>query len=142
VEISRSNRKSEIIQAMTSSKKVLLSTIAKYGFEILQESMKGLADDIYNGAKLTPSDIIKVAGVITEMDKIIRLDDGGFESDEFQINEKHNIKTDLHADSLDVIELIMFFERDYTIAINDDEVELIQTVEDLINTIHLKTGAH
>lgn len=42
---------------------------------------------------------------------------------------------DLGADSLDVVELIMEFEKEFNLAIPDIEAEKIKTVEDAINFV-------
>ena len=42
---------------------------------------------------------------------------------------------DLGADSLDTVELIMEFEKEFNIAIPDDQAENIQTVGDAISYI-------
>ena len=41
----------------------------------------------------------------------------------------------LGADSLDTVELIMEFEKEFGISIPDDKAETIQTVQDAINYI-------
>lgn len=40
---------------------------------------------------------------------------------------------DLGADSLDIVELIMEFEREFNISIPDDKAESIHTVRDALN---------
>jgi len=42
---------------------------------------------------------------------------------------------DLKADSLDIVELIMAFEDEFLIKIDDDVLENIQTVQDILNAI-------
>lgn len=46
--------------------------------------------------------------------------------------------TDLGADSLDVVELIMEFEKEFNLVINDDEAENITTVRGAIEYIEKK----
>ncbi|NLO97151.1 MAG: acyl carrier protein [Peptococcaceae bacterium] len=41
----------------------------------------------------------------------------------------------LNADSLDIVELIMALEEEFNIDIADEEVENIQTVNDIVNYI-------
>lgn len=48
---------------------------------------------------------------------------------------------DLSFDSLDVIELVMEFEKEFGIAIPDYEIEKIATVRDSINLIEKKISA-
>lgn len=52
-----------------------------------------------------------------------------FKPDEFE--ESSNLKDDLGADSLDMIEIVIASERDLGIVLSDEEVEKIQTVGDL-----------
>ncbi|HEY5555723.1 acyl carrier protein [Acetobacterium sp.] len=46
-----------------------------------------------------------------------------------------SIIDDLKADSLDVVELVMAFEDEFEIKIDDDVLEKIQTVEDVLDAI-------
>ena len=48
--------------------------------------------------------------------------------------------TDLNADSLDIVELVMAIEKEFDIEIPDDEAEKIRTVQDAIDYIvaHVK----
>jgi acyl carrier protein len=55
--------------------------------------------------------------------------------DEKAITDGANFTTDLGADSLDTVELIMEFEKEFNIAIPDDQAEKIQTVGAAINYI-------
>ena len=48
--------------------------------------------------------------------------------DESEVNPEANFTTDLGADSLDTVELIMEFEKTFDISIPDEEAEKIQTV--------------
>ncbi len=52
-----------------------------------------------------------------------------------------SIVDDLKADSLDVVEIIMCLEEEFTIDIPDDEGEKIKTVQDIINHVDSKTKA-
>ena len=45
---------------------------------------------------------------------------------------------DLGADSLDIVELVMAIEKDFSIEIPDDDAEKISTVQDAIDYIHNK----
>ncbi len=53
--------------------------------------------------------------------------------DEAEITDNANFKKDLGADSIDLVELIMEFEREFGISIPDEQAEGIQTVADAIN---------
>ena len=52
--------------------------------------------------------------------------------DENQVTETAVFTTDLGADSLDTVELIMEFEKEFGITIPDDQAEKIGTVGDAI----------
>ena len=55
--------------------------------------------------------------------------------DEGQVTETAAFTTDLGADSLDTVDLIMEFEKEFGIKIPDEEAEKIQTVGDAIKYI-------
>jgi acyl carrier protein len=48
--------------------------------------------------------------------------------DESEVTTEANFTNDLGADSLDTVELIMEFEKEFDISIPDEEAEKIQTV--------------
>jgi len=52
--------------------------------------------------------------------------------EESEVTNEANFTNDLGADSLDTVELIMEFEKEFNIAIPDDQAENIQTVGDAI----------
>tara|TARA_B100000287_G_scaffold327370_1_gene311804 strand:+ start:43 stop:279 length:237 start_codon:yes stop_codon:yes gene_type:complete len=54
------------------------------------------------------------------------------------VSPEASFSDDLGADSLDVVELIMEFEKEFDIEISDDEAEKIATVQDAINYIEGK----
>ena len=43
---------------------------------------------------------------------------------------------DLGADSLDLVELIMAMEEEFSVEISDEDAEKIQTVQDVVNYIN------
>jgi len=55
--------------------------------------------------------------------------------DEKEVTESASFTNDLGADSLDTVELIMEFEKEFNIAIPDDQAEKIGTVGDAISYI-------
>lgn len=58
--------------------------------------------------------------------------------EESEITPAASFTNDLGADSLDTVELIMEFEKEFNIAIPDDEAENIQTVGDAITYLEDK----
>ena len=52
--------------------------------------------------------------------------------EETEINNEASFTNDLGADSLDTVELIMEFEKEFNISIPDDQAENIATVGDAI----------
>lgn len=55
--------------------------------------------------------------------------------DAAQVTEEARFTNDLGADSLDTVELIMEFEKEFNISIPDDQAEKISTVGDAIKHI-------
>jgi acyl carrier protein len=55
--------------------------------------------------------------------------------DEKEVTPEASFTNDLGADSLDTVELIMEFEKEFNIAIPDDQAEKISTVGDAISYI-------
>jgi acyl carrier protein len=47
---------------------------------------------------------------------------------------------DLGADSLDTVELVMAFEKEFDIDIPDEDAEKLRTVGDAMNYLHEKIG--
>ncbi len=52
-----------------------------------------------------------------------------------QVTETANFASDLNADSLDVVEMVMALEESFDIEIPDDDAEKIQTVKDAVSYI-------
>ena len=55
--------------------------------------------------------------------------------DEAEVTTEAKFTTDLGADSLDTVELIMEFEKEFEIAIPDEQAENIQTVGQAVKFI-------
>ena len=55
--------------------------------------------------------------------------------DESEVTNEANFINDLGADSLDTVELIMEFEKEFNIQIPDDKAEAIATVGDAVSFI-------
>ncbi|MBQ0137369.1 MAG: acyl carrier protein, partial [Bacteroidales bacterium] len=52
--------------------------------------------------------------------------------DEAQVTMEASFSADLNADSLDTVELIMEFEKEFNITIPDEETQKITTVGDAV----------
>ena len=61
--------------------------------------------------------------------------DEGINIDEKEVTPTASFTNDLGADSLDTVELIMEFEKEFNIAIPDEQAEKISTVGDAISYI-------
>ncbi len=59
--------------------------------------------------------------------------------DETEVTENAEFTKDLGADSLDTVELIMEFEKEFGITIPDDQAEKISTVQNAIEYIAANT---
>ncbi len=58
--------------------------------------------------------------------------------DESEVVADANFTNDLGADSLDTVELIMEFEKDFDLSIPDEDAETIATVSDAVKYIQEK----
>ena len=58
---------------------------------------------------------------------------------ESEITSEASFTDDLGADSLDTVELIMEFEKEFDVTISDEDAERIQTVGDAISYLSEKT---
>lgn len=59
---------------------------------------------------------------------------------EDQVTNDAKFIEDLHADSLDIVELIMALEEEFDAEIPDEEAENLKTVGDVIDYIEKKTA--
>ena len=73
-----------------------------------------------------------MSDIATKVKKII-VDKLGV--DEGEVTTEASFTNDLGADSLDTVELIMEFEKEFNIGIPDDQAETIGTVGDAIKYI-------
>lgn len=55
-----------------------------------------------------------------------------------EITEDKDIKVDLGADSLDIVEMVMAFEEEFAISLPEEEAVNIKTVGDIIKLIESK----
>lgn len=60
--------------------------------------------------------------------------------DEDDITNDASFTNDLGADSLDTVELIMEFEKEFDLTIPDEEAEKIATVGDAVSYLEEKAG--
>ncbi len=60
--------------------------------------------------------------------------------DESEVTGEASFTNDLGADSLDTVELIMEFEKEFNIAIPDDQAEKIGTVAQAVDYINSNAG--
>ncbi len=70
---------------------------------------------------------------ITEKVTEVIIDKLGVESN--QVTMEARFTTDLGADSLDVVELLMDFEKEFSISIPDEQAEKIETVGQAVEYI-------
>jgi acyl carrier protein len=76
---------------------------------------------------------------VTEIVKALIVDKLGV--DESEVTNDARFTDDLGADSLDTVELVMEIEKEFNIAIPDDEAERIATVGDAIEYIEKNAEA-
>ncbi|MGX9133632.1 acyl carrier protein [Rummeliibacillus sp. JY-2-4R] len=60
--------------------------------------------------------------------------------DESEVKLEASFRDDLGADSLDVVELVMEFEEEFDLQIDDEDAEKIATVGDAVSFIESKIG--
>lgn len=53
--------------------------------------------------------------------------------DPAQVTMETNLKEDLQADSLDVVEVVMQIENEFGIEVGDEDAEQFRTVADVVN---------
>lgn len=68
-------------------------------------------------------------------EKIMEIIRNQFNLDEDQLDLDTNFQEDLDADSLDLIEMIMVFEDEFDVEIEDEDVTNIATVSDAIEEV-------
>jgi len=69
------------------------------------------------------------------LDRVIDIIREQLNLDDVDINEETSFKDDLGVDSLDLLELVMAFEEEYSIELDPEELEGIQTVGDIVEFI-------
>ena len=58
-----------------------------------------------------------------------------------KLTNEASFMQDLRADSLDIVELVMEFEKEFNIDIPDEDAEKLRTVGDAIAYLNTKVGA-
>ena len=61
--------------------------------------------------------------------------------DEAEVTENARFIEDLGADSLDIVELVMEFEKEFNMDIPDEDAEKLRTVGDALGYLNQKVGA-
>jgi acyl carrier protein len=75
---------------------------------------------------------------IEERVKDIIVEELGVERE--KLTAEASFMEDLGADSLDTVELVMAFEKEFDIDIPDEDAEKMRTVGDAMNYLHEKLG--
>ena len=75
---------------------------------------------------------------LEEKVKDIIVEELGVERD--KLKPEASFMEDLGADSLDTVELVMAFEKEFDIDIPDEDAEKLRTVGDAMNYLHEKIG--
>jgi acyl carrier protein len=75
---------------------------------------------------------------IVEKVKDIIVEELGVERE--KLTDSASFMEDLGADSLDTVELVMAFEKEFDIDIPDEEAEKLRTVGDALNYLNEKLG--
>jgi acyl carrier protein len=75
---------------------------------------------------------------LEEKVKDIIAEELGVERD--KITDEASFMDDLGADSLDTVELVMAFEKEFDLDIPDEEAEKLRTVGDALKYLHEKVG--
>ena len=58
-----------------------------------------------------------------------------------QVTSNASLIGDLHADSLDTVELVMAFEEEFGVKVPDEDAEKLQTLSDVVKYIEENTAS-
>lgn len=72
------------------------------------------------------------------LEKLITIVAEQLNVEEAEIKLESDFKNDLHADSLDLFELIMALEEEYEVEIPTEELEGLTTVQSVVNYLKAK----
>ena len=81
---------------------------------------------------------VTIMATVEDRVKNIVVQQLGVKDDEVSISS--SFVDDLGADSLDTVELVMAFEEEFDIEIQDEDAEKIQTIQDAVNYIQQVTA--
>lgn len=123
--------------------KIRESTIVP-GVKIVAEYSNGTmktVNDLNKGTQFEVKDEQPKSAIKSEIaESIIELIVDKLGLDEDEVTLTANFKNDLGCDSLDAVELIMEFEREFDVAVPDDVAEKLYTVGDVITFIESKVA--
>lgn len=74
--------------------------------------------------------------------KVIEIVAKQMNADKAAVTREANFQSDLNADSLDIVELVMEFEDEFSTSIPDDQAEKIRTVGQAIDFICQAKGVN
>ncbi len=86
--------------------------------------------------------LLKLRGIIVEVNEVFEkvkklfVDELGIEADKVTMEAK--LEEDLDIDSLGIVEVVMAFEDEFEIEIDDEELTDVGTVGQAVNLLHSK----
>jgi len=86
--------------------------------------------------------LLKLRGIVVEVNEVFEkvkklfVDELGIEADKVTIEAK--LEEDLDIDSLGIVEVVMAFEDEFEIEIDDEELTDVGTVGQAVNLLHSK----
>ena len=86
--------------------------------------------------------LLKLRGIVVEVNEVFEkvkklfVDDLGIEADKVTMEAK--LEEDLDIDSLGIVEVVMAFEDEFEIEIDDEELTDVGTVGQAVNLLHSK----
>jgi acyl carrier protein len=78
---------------------------------------------------------------VTNTDKVKDIIEKELGVEREKLTDDANFIEDLGADSLDIVELVMEFEKEFNIDIPDEDAEKLKTVGDAMAYLNQKVGA-